>query len=150
MRTIKALSIWQPWASLFVDGRKEYETRSWDTRHRGWLAIHAAKSTQGRRFGHESFGTWCIHSVGFDGFDDLPRGYVLGFVYIDAVWQLIRDDHQSDPVEALLGDWSAGRYAWHAQPESRVVLEEPIPARGRQGLWTWQMPDSIELLKGKL
>lgn len=39
---MKALTIWQPWASLLVSGQKKYETRSWATSYRGPIAIHAA------------------------------------------------------------------------------------------------------------
>lgn len=39
---VKALSLWQPWASLIAIGAKRIETRSWATKHRGPLAIHAA------------------------------------------------------------------------------------------------------------
>lgn len=39
---MKALTIWQPWASLLVSGQKKYETRSWATDYRGPIAIHAA------------------------------------------------------------------------------------------------------------
>lgn len=40
---MKTLSLWQPWASAIVAGKKSIETRSWSTRHRGPLAIHAAR-----------------------------------------------------------------------------------------------------------
>ena len=39
---MKALSVWQPWASLLASGAKKYETRSWATHYRGPIAIHAA------------------------------------------------------------------------------------------------------------
>ena len=39
---MKALTIWQPWASLIAGGAKQYETRSWATQYRGPIAIHAA------------------------------------------------------------------------------------------------------------
>lgn len=39
---MKALTIWQPWASLIACGAKRYETRSWPTKYRGPIAIHAA------------------------------------------------------------------------------------------------------------
>ena len=39
---VGALSVRQPWADLIVGGRKDVENRSWTTRHRGLLAIHAA------------------------------------------------------------------------------------------------------------
>ncbi len=38
---MKALSLWQPWASLIALGVKTIETRSWATNYRGPLAIHA-------------------------------------------------------------------------------------------------------------
>lgn len=40
---MKALTLWQPWASLVALGVKTIETRSWSTSHRGPLAIHASK-----------------------------------------------------------------------------------------------------------
>lgn len=40
---MKCISLWQPWATLMAIGAKRIETRSWPTRHRGPLAIHAAK-----------------------------------------------------------------------------------------------------------
>jgi hypothetical protein len=39
----RALSLWQPWASLVALGHKRIETRSWSTRYRGPLVIHASK-----------------------------------------------------------------------------------------------------------
>lgn len=41
--TLKALSLWQPWASLIAIGAKRIETRSWSTDYRGPVAIHASK-----------------------------------------------------------------------------------------------------------
>ena len=40
---MKAISIHQPWANYVVLGLKQYETRSWHTKIRGRVAIHAAK-----------------------------------------------------------------------------------------------------------
>lgn len=40
---MKALSLWQPWASLIAVGHKTIETRSWTTSYRGPLAITATK-----------------------------------------------------------------------------------------------------------
>lgn len=39
---MKAVTLWQPWASLVAIGAKTIETRSWATSYRGPLAIHAA------------------------------------------------------------------------------------------------------------
>ena len=48
---MKAISLWQPWASLIALGKKRIETRSWYTDYRGPIAIHAAK----RRIDDDTF-----------------------------------------------------------------------------------------------
>jgi len=40
---VKALTLTQPWASLVALGAKLIETRSWQTSHRGRIAIHAGQ-----------------------------------------------------------------------------------------------------------
>lgn len=48
----KALSLRQPWAWAVVHGYKDVENRSWSTKHRGPLLIHASKQLdpEGFRF----------------------------------------------------------------------------------------------------
>lgn len=41
---MKVISIKQPWASLIIHGYKRYEFRTWKTKYRGRLLIHASKS----------------------------------------------------------------------------------------------------------
>ena len=44
VREYKALSVWEPWASLIARGKKTIEMRSWSTPHRGPLIICSAKN----------------------------------------------------------------------------------------------------------
>ncbi len=54
---MKAITIRQPWASLVALGVKTVETRSWHTRYRGPLAIHAGLQTLAK--GHSAeIGEW--------------------------------------------------------------------------------------------
>jgi hypothetical protein len=46
---VKALTLWQPWATLIAEGVKTIETRSWATSHRGPVAIHAAATEKPMR-----------------------------------------------------------------------------------------------------
>ena len=43
---MKALTIKEPWATLIIEGYKEYEFRSWKTNYRGKILIHAGKSLE--------------------------------------------------------------------------------------------------------
>jgi hypothetical protein len=38
---MKILSVRQPWASLIVNGFKDVENRTWPTRYRGRILVHA-------------------------------------------------------------------------------------------------------------
>ena len=40
---MKAISLWQPWAWAITHAGKDVENRTWPTRYRGPLLIHAAK-----------------------------------------------------------------------------------------------------------
>lgn len=39
---MKTITVKQPWASLIVDGAKDVENRSWPTKYRGRILIHAS------------------------------------------------------------------------------------------------------------
>ena len=41
---MKAISIRQPWAWLIVNGHKDIENRTWKTKFRGKILIHASKT----------------------------------------------------------------------------------------------------------
>ena len=43
---MKALTIKEPWATLIIEGYKEYEFRSLKTNYRGKILIHAGKSLE--------------------------------------------------------------------------------------------------------
>jgi hypothetical protein len=98
---MKALSIRQPWASLIVLGIKDIENRTWATRERGTILVHASKGmtrdehedaiefavetirTDPRHIG--SAETRTLRELGF-AFEDLPRGGIIGQVdLIDCV-----------------------------------------------------------------
>lgn len=40
---MKVLTIKQPWATLIIQGDKRFKFRSWQTKYRGDLLIHAGK-----------------------------------------------------------------------------------------------------------
>ena len=40
---MKVITIKQPWATLIAKGHKEYEFRTWKTKYRGEILLHAGK-----------------------------------------------------------------------------------------------------------
>ena len=77
---MKALTLYQPWASLVALGVKTIETRSWSTPYRGPLAIHAgAKRPPGiwTRWGEPipQADSLLVRMAGLREFDRLFTGY---------------------------------------------------------------------------
>lgn len=148
VKQIPCISLWQPWAWLWVKGEKRFETRSWPTNRRGWVAVHAAK-----RWGSEQRRVCDGHHAGFDsvlkmyGIDDpahqLAFGAVIGFVHISRCITTRQALGENLPyTEKCFGDFSDGRYAWDA--DKRILLPDPVPARGFQGFWHWDLPRHLE------
>jgi hypothetical protein len=130
---MKAITVWQPWASLIVVGTKGYETRGWQPSPKRLkvgdpIALHAAKREPERIERLWSYLRLCA-----TGWDDLPTGCVLGYGYFQG--SIRTDDANVSRQERDLGDWSPGRYAWRIT--DLHIFTEPVPATGKQGLWEW-------------
>ncbi len=164
---MRAISLWQPWASLIMTGAKTFETRSWLTNYRGPLVICAAKGgmTKGEEFDMiES--KWFSSAWEFQGalaplvgkpldldmkmygcngrgwpgvkIADLPRGKALGIV--DLVDCRRTDDlTQGDfAKEKSFGNYDLGRFAWKLENVRPFVV--PFPVVGRQGFFQVEIP----------
>ena len=104
-----ALSVKQPWAWLIVHGLKTIENRTWPTKFRGRIYLHASKSfdvalvvrcQQGRII------------------PNLQRGAIIGEVDI------------VDCVAESDSPWFTGPYGFVLR--NPVAYEYPIPWRGKQ------------------
>jgi len=137
---MKAISLWQPWATLIAMGAKKIETRSWPTSYRGWIAIHAAKRKVKSELIELARDENYIAALGlkpsetYPVFNELPLGALV------AVARLVdcKPVEQLQPSMALggeywLGNYSAGRFGWMLED---VIALESIPYKGEQGLFT--------------
>lgn len=129
---MKAVSLWQPWASLWLSARKIHETRHWPTAHRGWLAVHAAKRFE-RDHPSELAGILRAE-FGSTWFKNLPTGALIGMVnLVDCVPTevILQADHAADNI--VCGNFGPGRFGW--QRRDFRLLRNPIPYRGLQGIF---------------
>lgn len=127
-----AISLWQPWASLWAAGVKAHETRSWrcDDKLGQVIAIHAAKAlVPAHRLDVRVVEILCDR-FGADWQRTLPRGAIVGTGKLVACWRTAARRPQIEHDEWCLGDWSNGRYAWQLA-EARP-LAAPMPFAGRQ------------------
>jgi len=143
---MKALTIWQPWADAIRCGAKRFETRSYATRYRGELAIHASKHEPSCVMEHVavSEAAQAIESSGLRSGLTHARGAIIAVADLVRVWEPDALGINQGPLsqtEHDLGDFSAGRWAWELKCIRPI---SPVPCKGAQGLWT--VPADVEQL----
>ena len=126
---MKVITIWQPYAQAIIIGLKKFETRSWPTKHRGKIAIHASIKplSKERELLSEKYG---IKNFSF--------GEIVIIADLTDCILMTEDFIKSQPqTEIDFGDWRPGHYAWKL--DNIKVLEKPIKATGKQGLWNFDL-----------
>jgi hypothetical protein len=130
---VKAITLWQPWATLIAVGAKPFETRTWATSYRGPLAIHAAKTDKGLKLcGGVPEIENALTARGLS-LDLVPLGVVVCTTRLVEV--LSAEAILRQGLADAFGDYSPGRYAWRLVDVRPV--DPPPRAVGGQGLWEW-------------
>ena len=160
---MKAITLYQPYATLCCLGLKVDETRSWPTTYRGPLAIHAARTEPRSCYNAylEKKLWWPIlgseipagQSFGVIemllGWKFLPRGGVIGTVELVGCvatdkrrreigsFQMMVVEHKRRKTMTIkqrdLGDYANGRWAWLF--ENPVLLDKMVAAKGQPRIW---------------
>ncbi len=129
---MKVLTIKQPWATLIAKGYKEYEFRTWKTKYRGDILIHAGKS---------------IDKKALDRFKNLNLEYPVGQIIAKAnITDCIKVDNklrnilaQKDPIlykgviNKTSNDWDG--YGFKLENIQEI---EPIYINGKLNLWNYE------------
>lgn len=141
---MKAITIWQPWAGLIAAGIKQNETRSWATRYRGPIAIHAAQKPMrvswltvvSDEAAEVIYRRLNLPEI-FNGLNIFQTGCIVAIANLSDCIKITPEyiSTLSDD-ELALGDYTPGRYAWKMTDIKK--LDMPIPVKGRQGLWNWE------------
>ena len=145
---MRVLSLWQPWASLIVHGRKSIETRGYPTNVRGRIAIHATKSAGEFDYTNELQSATFQMVFGFSNHPletpllalyRLPRGAIIGTVevYDCLPVERFKDGRDLSKSERAFGNYEAGRYGWLLR--NPILLRHPIPVKGKQGWWNFDL-----------
>lgn len=125
---MKAITIKQPFASLIIEGYKEYEFRTWRTKFRGDILIHAGKGVDKKAM--EKY----KHLV-----SDCPSGCMLGIVTITDCIKI--DDEAREMLKDIIvydnvvnnKDWDG--FGFKIESIRKV---ENTPANGKLSLWDFE------------
>jgi len=138
---MKALSIKQPWASLIAHGIKNIENRTWKTKFRGRIFIHASAKDAGALYellNEKQIEAMSNHWTAAPPFPDRPVSAIIGEVDIidcvinhPSIWAEKEEDLTKKPI-----------YNWVlANP---VLYEKPIlNVKGKLSFWDFERKQSV-------
>ena len=125
---MKVLTIKQPWATLIMQGDKRFEFRSWQTKYRGELLIHAGKGIDKE----------AVKRLAKYLPEELPSGKILGKVeLVDCIKmssnfkKLLLNENKDIYTKSSFSE----NYGW--QLDNVKVFKDPIPAKGKLSLWEY-------------
>lgn len=157
---VKAISLWEPYASLIRTGAKTWETRSWATSYRGPLLICAAKGGLSKydlldTICHENFQNGLAPLIGLPinyngpeyyhgiGPQHLNFGKAVSLVELINCESVNNIDIGDIGHDRYFGDFSLSRYAWKLKMINNNF--EPFPVKGRQGFFEVELPKGIRI-----
>lgn len=126
---MKAITLWQPWAWAIMSAGKRVENRSWPAPRAlvgQRIAIHAGMRVD----------EWGIEVV--EEITDAPvptpltTGAIVGTARVTGCVRAANAE--------VMTSWHFGPWCWEL--EDVRALEEPVPCKGRQGLW--DLPPEVE------
>lgn len=129
---MKVLTIKQPWASLIIEGYKEYEFRSWKTNYRGELLIHAGKGID-----KDAMNRLKKYIP-----QEMPLGKIIGKVnMVDCIktnpefFNQIRKENKDIYGKSIFKE----EYAWRFKEVKK--FETMIEINGKLGLWNYNLEE---------
>lgn len=133
---MKALTVKQPFAWAIIFGGKSIENRSTAWTYRGPLAIHAGALEDRDGWEDDRVTDAWMNATAWQADAIHTRSAVIGFVDLVDVHHdtgCCRPWGDSAPTE---GGGRARHNRTHLVLDNVVILDQPIPCTGAQGLWT--------------
>jgi hypothetical protein len=140
----RVITLWQPWATLFAHGIKQYETRPKATNYQGTYLIHAAGSMNkiSKETCNQEFFADALTKLGISSYKDLQTGVILGAYEqeqcfkIKGILRLPLFDFSVDKLseqEKSFGNYDLGRWVWMGK--NHRVIKKPFNYKNGQGYY---------------
>lgn len=136
-RAVRCLSLWQPWASLMACGAKIIETRSWNTKVRGEIFIHAGATRTPIKEMLQAPDWWIalveetLEVCADKWLTDLPYGALIAKGNLIASMP-IESAQIAYPGQVPFGNFAGGRFG-HLYEKLETI--EPVRWKGSQGFF---------------
>lgn len=126
---MKVITVKQPFASLIAEGLKEYEFRTWKTKYRGDILIHAGKGIDKKaikkfEYLNLDYPSGCI----------IAKAKIVDCVYVDQDLRKVLKEKDEKVYSGVIKDNSWEGYGFKIENVEKI---EPIPINGQLGLWNY-------------
>lgn len=128
---MKAITIKQPFASLIAAGLKEYEFRTWKTKYRGEILIHAGKGVDKKamkKFEHlnSEYPSGCI----------IAKVTLADCIKVDDELRKKLSERNAEIYSSIIKHTEWEGYGFKLE---NIVKTEPIPAKGKLSIWEFEL-----------
>ena len=130
---MKVITIKQPWATLIVKGYKKYEFRTWKTKYRGDILIHAGKGIDKKAM--KRFECYNL---------EYPIGCIIGkakltdCIYVDEVFRKKVVPLNPKVYKGISKEDKWEGYGFKLENVSEI---DPIEINGKLSLWDYDYKD---------
>lgn len=134
---MKVLTIKQPWATLILQQDKKFEFRTWKTKYRGELLIHAGKSVE-----KETVKRLAKYLP-----KELPVGKIIGKVNIVDCIQVDEEFNKAlkeENKDIYFSNSYVSNYAWKIEDVEVFDEENHISVNGKLSLWEYDLNNKGE------
>ena len=127
---MKVITIKQPWATLIAEGIKEYEFRTWKTKYRGEILIHAGKGIDKKAM--EKFKHLNLH---------YPSGCIIAKVNLTDCIEITNDKRQmlkeknNLVYSNIINNKNWKGYGFKLENVQKI---KPIEVNGKLSLWDYE------------
>lgn len=125
---MKALTIKEPWASLIINGYKEYEFRSWKTNYRGKILIHA-----GMNIDKDMISIFKDYNLKYMRSCIIGEADLVDCILVDK--EFINNLREINPIVYAQSN-HIETYAWKL--ENVKKYDNVVYAKGKLGLWNYE------------
>lgn len=127
---MKVITIKQPFATLIAKGYKEYEFRTWKTKYRGDILIHAGKGVDKKameRYRHLNleYPTGCI----------IAKAKLVDCVYIDDYARKMLKEKNEKVYSSIIKHTEWKGFGFKLED---IMELELIPINGKLSLWDYE------------
>lgn len=128
---MKTITIKQPFATLIAEGLKEYEFRTWKTKYRGDILIHAGKGIDKKamkKFEHLNleYPSGCI----------IAKATITDCIYIDSKMRDLLEKKNSLVYSGVIKDQTWQGYGFKLENVEKI---QPIEVNGKLSLWDYKI-----------